>query len=354
MIYDDNLFRQAQDERSDQIFVLAPELVLETDWLNHQITARAGASNGRHVDLNAEDYEDYFLSLSPLIDVDENTTLSLDFGYSSTHSERGSTDTLLEGPEPAIDDILKFSANWVYQSDKYSARLLYEFSQDDALDNGLIERDFLDNSSQVLVFRQGYDFTTGTTGWIQPGLEWIDYRLSRDDSGLVRDNQGWTLLAGVTINRTAVSFLELGLGAMSRSFEQTGQDDFFGFAYVGRLLWNITPLVTLDISAGRSARVVQSTTGPIAVDDEVTLELAWDPLENLIFQAAVSFTRSDYETLPGQARTEDLVEANLNMRYLLNENMYLEANYDFGNLSSNLIGDDYESNLLSIRAGVEL
>ena len=305
--------------------MLRPTLILDSDWLNHAVTAQIGAEFARHQDFNGENYNDFFISSGPRIDVDENTILNLDLGYSLTHVARGSTDDELEGAEPSIDAVLTAHADWAYQSDKYSTRLLYDFLQSDARDNGLIERDFLDLRSHTWVFRQGYEFTAGTTAWLQPGWELVNYRQSRDDNGLVRDNQGWSLLAGLTIDRSAVSFLELGLGVMSRDFEQDGQDDFLGLVYEGRLLWNITPLVTLDIIAARSAQVVQSTVSPISVDDSVSLELAWDPRENLIFGATVAFIFSEFETQPGDELEENAVEFGCNVQYLLNANLYVEA-----------------------------
>lgn len=352
--FDDNLFRVDRNEDSDQILILRPTLILESDWLNHGVTALVGGDIGRHEKFDAEDYSDYFLSLVPRFDVDENTELNLELRYSSTHTARGSTDDQLQGPEPAIDTALDARADWRYQSDKYSTRMLYEFRWSDAQDNNRIERDFLDNSRHAWIFRQGYDFTTGTTAWLQPGFEIIDYRQSRDSGGMVRDNQGWTLLAGLTIDRSAVSFLELGLGVMSRNFEQGGQDDFLGLAYEGRLLWNITSLFTLEVRVGRTAQVVQSTVAPLSVDDRSALELSWDPLENLIFQATAGYIQSEFETQPGRNREDDVVEAGLNVRYLMNRNLYFEARYDYERQKSSQAGNNYKDNLFRLRAGVQL
>jgi len=354
LVFDDNLFRVAQNADTEKIYILRPTLTLASDWLNHALTAQIGGELGRHQDFSGEDYNDFFISAGPRIDVDEYTVLNLKLGYASTHVARGSTDDQLEGAEPSIDTALTVQADWRYQSDKYSTRLLYDFLQSDAKDNGAIERDFLDLRSHTWVFRQGYEFTAGTTVWLQPGLELVDYQQSRDDTGLVRDNQGWTLLAGLTIDRSAVSFLELGLGAMSRSFEQDGQDDFLGLVYQGRLLWNISPLITLDIIAGRSAQLVQSTVSPIAVDDSISLDLAWDPREYLIFGATAALTYSDYETQPGSERKEDAVAIGFNVQYLMNANLYFEARYDYTQLNSSQAGSDYQSNLFGLRAGVHL
>jgi hypothetical protein len=353
LIQDDNLFRLDRDVDSDNIMVLRPTLSLASDWLNHGVVATIGGEIGRHQDFDGEDYEDYSLSIAPTLNVDENTALKMALGYTSSHGQRGESDSLLQGPEPSIDNTLTFSANWQYQSDKYSTHLNYEFARGDAQDNGPVERDFLDNDSHSWIFRQGYDFTTGTTAWLQPGLEWVNYRQSRDDTGLVRDNQGWTLLAGLTIDRTAVSFLELSLGVMSRQFEQNGQDDFQGLAYQGRLVWNIMPLITLEIEAGRTASIAQSTTAPIAVDDSVRAQLAWDPLQNLILTGTMSFTHTELEADSSEKQKEDVVEAGLNVRYLLTENLYFEAHYDYVKQVSNS-GGDFLSNVFTLRAGLQL
>lgn len=354
LVLDDNLFRVEQSEQSDRVFLLRPKLTLDSDWLNHAMKAEIGGEFGRHQDFASEDYNDFYLLAGPRIDVDENTVLNLELGYSATHTGRGTTDDQLEGPEPSNDSTFTLHADWKYQSDKYSTSMLYDYALSDSEDNGQIERDFLDNSSHAWVFRQGYEFTEGTTAWLQPGLESIDYRQSRDDNGLVRDNQGWTLLAGVTVDRSAVSFLELGLGVMSRDFEDPAQDSFLGLVYQGRMLWNITPLITMDVNLGRTARVVQSTVSPIAVDDGIALKLAWDPREFLIFEATAGFTSSDYQTQPGQELDEDLVEFGLNVQYLMNQNFYIEAHYDYKRLTSSQAGADYTSNLFGLRAGVEL
>ncbi len=354
LVFDDNVFRVDERTVSDTIFVLRPTLTLESDWLNHFVDIKVGGEFGRHQDFKDEDYDDYFISTRPRIDVDEHTVLELELGYSSAHTERGSTDDELEGPEPAIDRLLNVEADWQYQADKYSTRMLYRYSQIDALDNGQIERDFLDAHGHVWLLRQGYELTTGTTAWLRPGLLFIDYRQSRDDNGFVRDNQGWSFVAGLTIDRSAVSFLELGLGVLFHDFEQNGLDDFLDLVYVGRLLWNITPLFTLDVKAERTVEVVESTSAPISLDDSVSLELAWDPRENLIFGATTGFTRSDYATLPGQDKEEDRVEIGFNVQYLLNSNLYVEARYDYEQLDSSQAGSDYQNNVFTLRAGVQL
>lgn len=354
LVFDDNLFRVDQNTDSTTFYVLRPTLTLDSDWLNHAVSAQVGGEFGRHPDFKDEDFDDYFLSLAPRIDIDEHTILNLELAYESTHVARGSTDDQLEGPEPSIDNTLNAHADWQYQSDKYSTHLVYDFVQLDADDNGPIERDFLDYDSHTWVFRQGYEFAPGTTAWLQPGLELVDYRLSRDDNGLVRDNQGWTLLAGLTFDRSAVSFLELGLGVLTREFEQQDQDDYVGLLYEGRLLWNITPLISMEFVAGRTAEVVESASSPLSVDDSIQLSLAWDPRENLIFSAQGRFTHSEFESRPGESKEEDLVEFSVNVKYLVNSNVSFLLGYGYEQLNSSQTDSDYKANQFGLRAVVQL
>ncbi|MDP6344603.1 MAG: outer membrane beta-barrel protein, partial [Alphaproteobacteria bacterium] len=266
----------------------------------------------------------------------------------------GSTETALQGAEPSINASWDFRADWRYKADKYSSNIRYDFLRTNARDVSQIDRDFLDNDLHDFVFRQGYEFVPGTTIWLQPVYEAVNYRLSRDGFDVVRDNQGWTLLAGLTVNATAISFVEAGIGYMSRDFEQAGQDPYSGLAYEGRLVWNISNLVTLELAGGRTARVVESIAAPIAVDDSITFELAWDPRENLIFEAGAAYTLSEFETSTGTGRGEDLLAANLKVRYLLSPNLFFEATYTYEERDSTLLGDDFQANVYSIRAGLEL
>jgi hypothetical protein len=101
-------------------------------------------------------------------------------------------------------------------------------------------------------------------------------------------------------------------------------------------------------------RIVESISAPIAVDDSITFELAWDPRENLIFEAGAAYTLSEFETSTGTGRGEDLLAANLKVRYLLSPNLFFEATYTYEERDSTLLGDDFQANVYSIRAGLEL
>ena len=45
LVFDDNLFRVENNADSEQYYVLRPTLILDSDWLNHAVTAQIGAGS---------------------------------------------------------------------------------------------------------------------------------------------------------------------------------------------------------------------------------------------------------------------------------------------------------------------
>lgn len=73
--YDDNIFRIETDERSDKILRLKPSIKVQSDWDNHSLAFRAGASIGRYQDNGSEDFEDYNFGVSGRLDLSERTSV---------------------------------------------------------------------------------------------------------------------------------------------------------------------------------------------------------------------------------------------------------------------------------------
>lgn len=309
---------------------------------------------GRYTDFGSEDYEDYALRVAPRIDVSEEHVINANFRLSRNHEDRGGIESTLQGTEPSINRFWDAQANWTYSGAAISSVLRYEFRRQDADDAGIIDRQIFDKDIHTAQWRLGWQFSPGRTAWVQPEYQFVEHRLFDSVSNFDRDNSGWQLLAGLTFDVSAVTFLEVGAGYVTRTFEQPNKGDFGDFAYRLRGVWNVTPLISLDLSAGRTLRVEDGLTASAAVSDGVSLRAAWDPLEQLILSAALDYTSTAYEDLPGFSREEERQGASLNVRYLLNHNVFLEANYSYVLFDSTTAADDFENNQFRLRAGVEL
>jgi len=352
--HDDNVLRSANNERDDEMARFVPRLDVASDWQNHGLYFFALADLGRYRDLSTENYTDFRARLEPRLDITEHHRLNLGFGASTVHVARGSTDGSLEGPEPARNNIGDISADWHYKADRYSSRLLYRFQRVNAKNNDTIKRDQLDRDVDEISWRNAYEFAPGSSAWVRPEYSVSEFRLSADDNDFNRDNHGWSLLFGLTQDASAVAYLDIGIGYLFRTFDQPGIDDFDSIAGEARVLWNATNLTTFELAAGRTARIVESQTSSASIDDSITLKAAWDPRENLIIDASLGYTDSDFRTLPGSSRREKYLEGQLGVQYLLNEYVEIQLAYEYSDLNSNIDSDDFKANVFSLRIKIGL
>lgn len=353
-VYDDNIFRSDANKQSDLITVIQPRLRLESDWVNHGLTLEASGAFGRYADFGTEDYEDYAFRVAPKVDITEDNVVNLNFRLSRNHEDRAGVESQLQGVVPSENKFWDGQASWTYMGAFASSILRYDFRRQDAEDAGTVSRQIFDKDIHTAQWRLGWQFSPGRTVWIQPEYQYVEHRIFDSANNFDRDNSGWQALAGLTFDLSAVSYLEFGVGYLTRTFEEPTKDDFSGFAYRLRGVWNVTPLISLDVSAGRTVRPEDGLAATASIADEVSLTAAWDPFEQLILSIKLNYTDTDYEDLPGFAREDNQRGATLSGRYLLNENVFLEVSYEYVDFDSTFANDDYENNQFRLRAGVEL
>lgn len=352
--YDDNIFRSDANKQDDLITVIRPRLRLRSDWANHGLTLEASGAVGRYADFGSEDYEDFSLRAAPKIDVTEDNVVNLNFRVTRNHEDRAGVESQLQGAEPSINRFWDAEANWTYSGAAVSSILRYDFRRQDADDAGTVGRQIFDKDIHTAQWRLGWQFSPGRTVWIQPEYQYVEHRLFDSANNFDRDNSGWQALAGLTFDLSAVSYLEFGAGYLTRTFEESTKDDFNDFAYRMRGVWNVTPLISLDLSAGRTVRIEDGLTASASISDEATLTAAWDPLEQLIVSVKLDYSDTEFEDLPGFNREDNRHGATASARYLVNENIFLEASYGYVAFHSTIASEDYENNLFRLRAGVEL
>ena len=353
-LYDDNIFRSDQNRRSDFITIVNPSLRLVSDWNNHGLTLAASGTVGRYADFSGEDYEDFSLSAAPRIDVTDRHVLNANLRYARNHEDRTGGEPQLQGTVPSVNYLWNAQTSWTYSGSALSSVARYAFLRQDARDAGRVNRQSQDLDTHTVQWRLGWQFSPGRTLWVQPEYEAVRHRIVDRTTNFDRDNQGWQALAGMTFDLSAVTFLEFGVGYVTRTYDEPARDDYEGPAYRFRTVWNVFPLVTLDLSAGRFVTIEDSLTASASITDQVSLQVAWDPLEQLIVSAALGFSDRDFESLPGFSNEETLYSGSLNLRYLVSPNLFVEANYRYTEFESTTLTNTYTNNQFRLRAGMEL
>ena len=102
--YNDNIFAAESDEQDDFITLIRPQLDVRSDWTNHAVDLRAGATIGRHADETDEDFNDFSVGASGRLDITGRSNLRGDVSYNQLHEGRGSPDDVRrQGGSPPVE-----------------------------------------------------------------------------------------------------------------------------------------------------------------------------------------------------------------------------------------------------------
>ena len=351
--FEDNQFRAERDKRSVLRSETAVELALKSDFARHALDVRGRGALGRHVDLASEDFEDFLVEVAPRIDITAFEQLRLRGSVAREHQSRGDIGQDFASAESIPVRRSRGEADWRFQHGVISSRFRYRYADTDYRDAGGIDNDVLDSELHRLNLRGGYELQQGVTLWLEPGYLWHSYA-DQPLGALRRDSEGWQVLAGITYDLSAVTFLEFGAGYVTRRFEDPGLEEVGDVAAEARAVWNARPLVTLEALLARNVRAVQVSGASVAIDTGFELAAFWDPRENLILELRAGVHNLEFAAIPGFERSENELSVRLAGRYLVNPNLHLRLQYQYSTLDSDAPGESFDANTISLTAILQL
>lgn len=341
MEYDDNIFRTEEDVRSDSVLRFRPSVRVQSDWDNHALSFSASGDVGRFNENDSEDYDDYNFGTSGSVDVSERTRLGGGIRFAKTHTARSSPDDSGLGV-PLTDSFeTSYNLNGAFKGERFSFRLAGKVKTLDFDDAGPINNDDQDRTKYEGRFRAGYEFVVGTTLFIEPRYNFIEYDDTFDDGGLQRSGSGYEVLAGFAWDISGVTFLELGAGFLQQKRDDTLLKTIEGVSFSGDFLWNATDLLTLSSHLSRSVEETTVLNATGILKTEWSLAADYDPLENLIFNLEGAFASEKFE---GVSREEDTIKFQFGAKYIPQPNVVTELKYRFEKRNSNDVGESFKDN----------
>lgn len=315
----DNLFRTADDTVSDFVTVARPGVRIESDWDNHALGFQASAGIGRHRDFAREDFEDYRVALNGAVTVDEFSTVSGLVTTERNHEQRGTLDDPGQAFGPTFYNVhrLELAAerrvpDGVLIQPSYKL-WRYRFEENGDLNNTDRDRD-----EHLFTLRLGFEFVPGTTVFVQPHIRDLDYRLPFDRSGVNRDAQVYEFLVGATWDTSPVTFLEAGIGYIDSRFDDEAFDDVSKPSALLKLIWNATPLLTLNSGLHRLFEPTTEAGYSGTLKTIFDIGLDWEARYNLLVGVGYSYLDEEFlDSTPNQERQSHTVE--MNARWLINE-----------------------------------
>jgi hypothetical protein len=350
----DNLFRTPTNARSDYIAVARPSVRILSDWDNHEIGLLAEAGIGRHKQTPSENYDDYKLEMKGMLTVDDLSKIDGTAGAERTHEQRGDIDDPGAAFGPTFIDIYKLNGSYERRvSDGVLLRPYLSWTQLQYEDNGSIDNADRWHDDYEFRLRVGYEFTPGTTAFVQPKYTSIVYRQQFDRNGLQRDTQLLELLAGVTWDASSVTFLEAGVGFLSARFDEpTFSDETQPTAHL-ELTWNATPLVSVNSSIDRTFS--PTTTAGLAgtLNTIYQASVDWEAMYNVILGVDYLYRQEEFiDATPSDTRATNRFA--VNGRWLISQYFFADAEFAHENRSGDFPSDSLEENSVIVTLGAQL
>ncbi len=354
LIYTDNIFRSSTDEKTDLITIYRPIFEIQSDWENHFLSFNGQVDIGRHFNNPIEDYEDYTLGTSFVLDIDEFSSASAQASHSRSHGERGDIDDPGQQISTDIQYTNTVSISGTRQIpdglelDGSLTLTKISFEDNGPIDNSDRWRDELGASVRV-----GWEIEQGTSVFVSSGATLTRFRVDLDNFGINRDFDDYQIAAGLRLDPSPISFLEFLAGITHRQFVDASFVDGTDYLVRASGLWNPTSVLTINGSIDQSFTPASSPGISGTLTRTYATSVDWTPWDPLILSASASLRNEVFEDATPE-RSRDSIVLGLSADWAINRNFYSSVIATTELQTGDLDVDDVTENRLQVRLGGKL
>ena len=345
----DNLFRTTNDRSGSGYLRIQPALALRSDWDLHALNFALKGKSTRYGSISSEDTDDITARLDGRFDFGELKKLTGEARLSKSHEERGNDSDPGPNAEPLTFDRLDLGATYTNQGNdalSLSAKLDWTARRYD--DKNGISYESLDRDVLLIESKVGLAPGGVVDYYLQPALQIVDYKQS---AATDFDSVLYSGAMGATLRESDVSQLDGHVGLQFRDFADASLNDEFGLLLSLNALWNITPLTTFSGKASIANEDSQVDGATSKTRSGFELRADYEPFDPLIFGVSFAFNRQAYD---GIERTDDLYRYKFDAKYLINEYLYVGADMQYEDQSSDVASQEYDETQIMFRIGAKL
>ncbi len=341
---------------SSSLFVVAPELQVQSDWSRHSLTADIkGTYNEYGADLSPSLNAPYLDSIiDGRIDVRRNTQILLENRFLLSTNNPGSPNNQAGLAKlPIYTDVggtlgLAQTFNRLQLTAKATFdRISYENS---VLTSGeVVSNADQDYNQYGGTLRAGYELDPGFKPFVEGGGDERIYDLEFDGAGLQRNSTGSSIKVGSDVNLFGTLTGEIAAGYLERVYKDPTLPTISGPTLDGSLIWQATTLTTAKFTAASSVTesIVPGTSGEFSRAFNLEVDHAF-----LLWLIGTGQLGYEHDSYVGLGRQDNRYFISGGMIYKLSRELQLKGTVREDWLTSNVSGVAYDAT--TILAGVRL
>jgi hypothetical protein len=338
-------------------FVVAPELLVQSDWSRHALTASIIGSytdytNGSFTPSLNRPYLNS--KIDGRIDVTRDTQIVLENRVLVSTDNPGSPNLPAGLAKLPVDTTLGGTLGVVQNFNRLIVSLKGTFDRVQYQNSTLTDGETASNADRDLnqyagIARVGFDLDAGVKPFVEVQQDARVYDQQFDSGGQQRSSLGTSVKAGATVDLFGTLSGAMAIGYLDRTYQDSTLPRVAGMIADGALIWQATSLTTARLTASSlvSESTVPGVSGELSRDVGVQVDHAFRRW--LIGTLKVGYGQDDYV---GEGRLDNRYFASVGMTYKLNRDIWLRTEVREDRLNSNFSGASYWAT--SVLAGVRL
>ncbi|MFH2138520.1 MAG: outer membrane beta-barrel protein [Candidatus Omnitrophota bacterium] len=352
------------EEKYDSNIYLEPENLENQDWIT---TTSLGCSANMPLVAGRED--DFLLKLrykADLLAFHDETALNraeqaagaeVDLNFANDFSFKLDEDfqTTADPPNTELtsqENRMRNSAGAVigYERESIKVDLRYRNIRDDYKN-----LDSLDKFEHITTLSAYYQLFSKTAVLCEYNYGTLDYDVATSNSDSVYSQFRVGVKGDIAPKLTGL----VKVGYKATDYDEAGKKDFASGTLHANLKYDVIERSTLKIYAERSSVESSYSTNSYYAMNKAGLNLDYELKERLLFIAGTSYQFNKYpdETTEGsltKKRTDDILNANIGLRYQMWEDLSLETGYEYKQRDSDFAAFDYVDHKFFVKASLML
>ena len=310
-------------------FVVAPELLVQSDWSRHALTASIVGSytdytNGSFVPSINRPYLNS--KIDGRIDVTRDTQIVLENRLLVSTDNPGSPNLPAGLASLPIDTTLGGTLGVVQTFNRLIVSLKGTFDRVQYQNSTLTDGETASNADRDLnqyagIARVGFDLDAGVKPFVEVQQDARVYDQQFDSGGQQRSSLGTSVKAGATVDLFGTLSGAMAIGYLDRTYQDPTLPKFSGMIADGALIWQATALTSAKLTASSlvSESTVPGVSGELSRDVGIQVDHAFRRW--LIGTLKVGYGQDDYV---GEGRLDNRYFASVGMTYKLNRDIWLQ------------------------------
>ena len=350
--YDDNVLRQ-QDVGNIVSSFFAKEIgsvALRSDWGRNEFDLFGGADTVQYTDLSSENNTNWNVGGDGRLDIARGTALSVSSTYATEHEPRNSPNQSGFAAKPTQFTDFNNLASFDYHPYHFGFtvggsydRKVYDPTAIIAPGTPISNTDRAEDVYNVYG-KATYEFSPGYAWFVRANYDDRTFDQLLDRNGLNRASNGFEYTSGLDLMLTHLLRGEIFVGYLDQKFTAP-LPNVSGLDFGANLDWYATELLTVHLTASRMPADT-TVAGASALDTrQGAISFDWEVLPNVIVQGNAGYTDMKFV---GATRDDQIADAGIGAKYLLNRHLSADVNYRFEQRNTNAAGQKYTDNLVTV------